>query len=346
MHSEDLSTTTIIHREYIEDVLAGTGTPTVFTLQSFPCNPGQSASFPWLSVASQNWLYYDFEELTFEFISTSATSFSSATNIALGTVIGRHEDDPTIPVDGSLAQMLNSFGAETAKPAESWKYHVHLDKTRMGHYTIRTGSQPTNTDLRMYDQGYFEIASSGLPQASVNFGQLWVSYKVHLYRPFYIAGLIGQTIRCAHYQSTAATFTNAAPLGTVALTTAANSRGDTIGLTFTSTVINFPITISTGTYMVWIRWQANSTAALVAPTLSATNGTLRTGIFTGAVKAGFNIAPNDGETSVEMTETGFIAVNAPGSSQCSITVGGAGTLPTGGTEILDIIVVQYNPNNV
>jgi hypothetical protein len=337
-------TVVISHREYIEDVIGSNNSPSIFTLQSFPVNPGQAGTFPWLSVIAQNYLLYEFEELEFEFISTSAMSFSSSTNTLLGKVLARHEDDPTVPADTSLYQMENSYGIEVAKPAESWIYKVPLEKPRMGHFTVRTGAQPTNTDLRMYDQGFFEIATSALPGANTNVGQLFVKYTCKFMKPFMIAGLVGQTIKAAHYIGT--TYSNAQPIATSVNPTSQGT--DTIGLTLTGTAITFPQNISTGNFLCTIIWKSTVAAAVTYPTLSFTNAALATN-SAGSTSEWFNntstnaFTPNAGVTTTQCAITFLVTINAPGNTQAVITLGAAGTLPQGGTESVDIYIVQTNP---
>lgn len=336
--SKNFEEITISHSEYIEDILAGTGTPTVFTLQSFPINAGQAGTFPWLSVIAQNYLYYIFEHLSFDVVSTAAQSFSSSTNIALGKVLGRHESDPTIAADNSLVQMENSYGVVVEKPANSWSYHCEISDARMGHYTVRNGAQPSNTDLRMYDQGFFEIASSGLPQASVNFGQLRVNYTVRLIRPFYIAGLIGNTIRSAHYVSSNAA--SATPLGTTSIAT---GGVDNIGLTLTSTTITFPVTISVGTYLVVIQWNFSTNPAVVSPAVTFTNCAIASNFINAqaGTTGGTSVCPANGTASTQLEMSFYVTVNAPGNSQAVITLGAAGTLGT--ATGMNLNVIQWNP---
>lgn len=51
----------ITHREYVGDISAGTGTPSVFNVTQYAINPGQQNLFQWLSRIASNYESYKFE---------------------------------------------------------------------------------------------------------------------------------------------------------------------------------------------------------------------------------------------------------------------------------------------
>jgi hypothetical protein len=175
--------TVITHREYIQDIFSGTGTPSAFSTTVLPLNPGQTSTFPWLAQIAANYEEYDIQGMVFEFNSTSGNSVAS-TNTALGTVIMATEYDPTKPVFESKLAMDNYSFAVSIKPSESFLHAVECKKNRtpVKQLYVRTGSN-TGTDLRWTDFGNFTIATYGCPAAGTNLGELWVTYKVKLIKP-------------------------------------------------------------------------------------------------------------------------------------------------------------------
>jgi hypothetical protein len=76
--------TIITNREYIGDVISAN--PNTFSYTTYPLNPGQNATFPWLASIASNFESYRFRGLVFEYKSMSADALNSV-NTALGSVV-------------------------------------------------------------------------------------------------------------------------------------------------------------------------------------------------------------------------------------------------------------------
>jgi hypothetical protein len=173
------SGTIINHREFIQDV---TGT-TAFTLQSFPVNPGQFQSYPWLSTIAANYEEYEVLGQVYEYKPTCATAVAS-TNTALGTVIFATNYD-ALDAQFMNKQQMEAYEFSTScTPFEHMIHPLECDpRVNVLHdLYIRTGSVPSNADARFYDIGNFQVATVGM-QASNVVGELWVSYHVRLIKP-------------------------------------------------------------------------------------------------------------------------------------------------------------------
>lgn len=323
------------HTEYLQDVLtpAPSGGVTAFDIQRIRMNPGQRSFMPWGSTDANQFIHYRLHNVSFIYHSTSGDALNS-TNTALGLVLMRCVYDPTLPTDTAQVQMQNASGTVTGKPSQT--FALHCSQLTGRELTVNGGAQPAGTDLRFYDEAFFEIATVGM-QAQMNIGKLYISYSVEYDEPQYIQGQIGQTIYSAHYRNS--TFTNAAPLGNGTAFTVQGT--DYIGMTATGTTIVFPNTVSTGEYMVFVAW-VGTAAAITYPAVTITNGSLVNIWGTAQVNslAGINL-PSAGATSGQCGTVYNVSINAPGNTQCTLTFGGAGTLPTSGTQV-DFYVTQVN----
>lgn len=341
------------HHEYIGDVISSS-TIAAFLLQQFAINPGQSLLFPWLSTIAGNFVNYLFEELELVFVSTSTVALSTTTQ-QLGVAGGRCVMDPTLPVDNGMQQLLNSHNKVISSPAKSWSIRFPCSENAKGSYTIRTGAQPANTDLRMYDIGYFEVFTNALAVASQDIGQLHVKYKVHLFKPQYVQGLIGYTIRSAYFKL--AGMTQAAPLTGASSTTLSTAcpNSDFIGMTITAAgAITFPISVTTGNFIIVWHGYVAATTTFVA-TQATFNANCRSTTQPGGAAAIPNTAINSSAVTFQgsspnqagaaTTEVGLIiycTVDAPGTAQATVTI----NLTTLGTTLTlgSLLIQQINGN--
>lgn len=333
---------TLSHREYVGDVLSSasnTSGSSSFSLLPLYINPGNPQLFPWGSTIALNYSNFRFRAIKFEFISTSATALSS-TNTALGLVFGRTQGDSTIAPDVNSLQMLNSHGTHKANPSQSWQYVVDCSKSAgaMGttSQVATPDALPSNQDSRLYyPNGFFEIASQGMQANNVNLGQLYVTYVVDLIRPVYLQGELGYTMRSAHYADDG--YTNLLPLSD---TNEPAPIYDNIGLTVTGTNIIFPVSITTGIYLVQLSWIGASTGSLTFPSRTYTNSSEAPNIYSNQSSA-VTFAPVAGGTSTRSVMSFFVTIDAPGSTQATITLGTTSILPATGTSV-DLIVTQIN----
>lgn len=166
--------------EYIGDVISS-ATPGAFKIQAFPINPGVDTTFPWLSIAALGFEKYEFRGLFFEFKSTSSTFNGSSQ--ALGTVAIATDYDPTDAAYGSLIEMSSSSYSCSERSSEAIWHGIECDpgdRPCKLLYTRPTASPPTGAELRQTDWATTYVASTGVSEASVNLGQIWVHYAVDL----------------------------------------------------------------------------------------------------------------------------------------------------------------------
>lgn len=176
----------IRHKEFVCDVVSGaTGTPSSFDIgRTFYLNPGNVQSFPWLSTIAKQFQEYTWRGVVFHYVSTSGESVASS-NTALGTVMLHTDYRVTAQSPVCKAELLNEYFASDSKPSDSFVHPIECDP-RENPYNVqyvRTGGVPTGEDPKSYDLGKVHVATVGMPAASTNVGELWVTYECELRKP-------------------------------------------------------------------------------------------------------------------------------------------------------------------
>lgn len=174
--------TRITHREYLNDVITSP-TPGGFAIQTVPIQPALLASFPWLSASAENYQEYRLNGCIYEFKSNSYDALAS-TNTASGTVVMSTDYNVLDAPFPNKFQMEQSQFTCSSKPSRNLMHPIECAKMETPTSVLFTRPGPVTTgDLRLYDWGNFYIATVGMQGASVNIGELWVTYDVTLLKP-------------------------------------------------------------------------------------------------------------------------------------------------------------------
>jgi len=292
---------TVSHREYIKDIVAGTGTPSVFSVEQLSCNPGQAGTFPWLSSLAQNFESYRFEKLKFDYETEAATSLG-------GTLVMALDYDASDASPQSKQIMMAYRGSVRSAP---WTECCHSsdreDLNKQKSYYVRPGPQPVNTDIKMYDTGILFVASQGVSTASSTLGELYVEYTVRLMTPLYQPNkIVGGQVAAG------GVITPANPLGTVPVIDA-----QAVGFSVSGTS---QITIAQpGTYLF-----SSSSAGTVLTTAALTN-------VQGATVTAVSVIANAAATALLGD---WIVVTSLANATLNFVV--TGTTVTSGTSLLAI----------
>jgi len=176
--------TIVRHREYLGPVVTSS-VAGEFKINSYPLNPAQSKTFPWLSAIAAQFEEYKPNGLMFEYKSTASDAIASSTNLALGQCMLCTQYDPTDPEFISDVQLLNYTWAQSGKVSDNIQHFVECDpkQSPLSHLYTREGAPSDDADLRFSDFGRFSIATSGLQGTNVQIGQLWVTYEFIMYKP-------------------------------------------------------------------------------------------------------------------------------------------------------------------
>lgn len=179
--------TTVTHREYLGDVVSGTaGT---FDIQEYTINPSNEATFPWLSNIAQQYESYEISGLIFEFKSLSGTAVGS-TNTALGAIAMATVYDVEAPPFASRREMEQYEFSVSARTTENLIHPIECDPKQnvLPMLFTRDASGTNVRDKRFHDMANFYVATDGLQASNVTIGELWVSYRVKLFKPRHKTG--------------------------------------------------------------------------------------------------------------------------------------------------------------
>jgi len=181
MMHKDGQTVTIRHREYIAQIK---GSQT-FTVQgSYVLNPGQRATFPWLSTIANSFQEYRFKGVVFHYIPSSGNAVSS-TNAALGTVMLQtsYRSNDTPPT--TKAELLNEYWSGESVPSDTFAHPIECDPNEnpFNVQYISSDDVPSSDSVLLYDLGVTHVCSSGQQIDGSTLGDLWVTYEVELKKP-------------------------------------------------------------------------------------------------------------------------------------------------------------------
>jgi len=337
------------HREYIADVFSGLNPVTVppappifntlFNLQSFDIQPGNSTTFPWLSQLAANFQEYDFTGLVFSFktLSTDAVVGTNASG-ALGEVIMATNYNAASPNFLNKQQMLESEYSSSSKPSLEQFHPIECEPQLnvSTHLYVRTGSLPPNQDQRLYDLGNFQIATQGAQQQTSLLGELWCTYEIVLYKPILGGVSSGQDIPTDKFQLIGVT--NANLLGTSQVNTS-----NQIGGTISSNTYTFPRTIVEGTFMS--TWFVSGTTASISNAGVSVNGATVRNFWsstTGNDTSNQATSPTAGASNT-YSQTLIFTINNNNTSSPSIVWNLGGGYP-GAPAFGDLVITQLNSN--
>lgn len=320
--------TIITHREYVNDITTSSVIG-AFKNQSFTIQPGNAITFPWLSSIAEHYEQYRIHGMVFYFKSTSGDSVGS-TNTAIGTVVLSTDYNVNSTAYTTKQQMENAEFAQSAKASANQVHGIECDvaERSVALYFVRSDSINATDSLKWYDFANFQIATQGFQAANVNVGELWVSYTIEFFKP-QVATTIGGTVQGLAIERTG--ITNALPLGT-----GTNyGRGD-LPFSITNTALTLS-GLQDGTLLFFnVTWIGSVAAVIVDPIITFTNATLNT-VFYGVATG----VPVPGTSTARYMQFLSIRVNNASLGVVTMTVGAAGTLPTG-TVVCNILVTQID----
>lgn len=240
---------TIRFQEYLGDVVTS-ATAGEFSINNYIINAANAKTFPWLSQIASNYEQYEIEGLLFYFKSTSGDALNS-TNTALGTVMLATQYDVMDENFKSKSEMLNYEFSSSGKPSDTIVHMIECDPRQQTInllYTLPDGQAiPDGADKRLYELGRFAIATTGFQAASVNIGELHITYQVRLLKPKLVDSL-GSTN--AYLSRHAILIDNATPFGTNQVT----SRSATGPKITNNSTVFFPQSAIDQTYQMVVFW--------------------------------------------------------------------------------------------
>jgi len=165
-----------VEDEYIADV-AGSVT---FATTQFSLNPGQAATFPWLSQEAK--LFEKYRILGLEFYYRPQVS-AYASNGQTGKVMLSFDYDASDPAPASKQQVEDTHPHADGMPYETVLLSVDSKETaRQDSYFVRPGGLPGGSDIKTYDFGTLSVSTIG-NNSTANIGELRVRYAIALHDP-------------------------------------------------------------------------------------------------------------------------------------------------------------------
>jgi len=147
-----------------------------FAVTSFPINPGQAGTFPWLSKEASQWEKYKFNRLEFYFKPT-VSAFNAQGQI--GKLILGCDYDASDPPPTTKQQIEDTDPRADCMPYQECT--LRLNPREMGPNSdakfVRVGVPPARADIKTYDCGTLNVATSGNTGAT-EIGELRVRYSI------------------------------------------------------------------------------------------------------------------------------------------------------------------------
>ncbi len=249
MHSDQQSVI-IRHKEYLGEVLSSTS----YTVQqSYPLNPGNATTFPWLSNIAASFQEYRIRGMVFHYIPSSGSAVSS-TNAALGTVMIQTSYRSNDATPSSKVELLNEFWSNEVVPSDTMAHPIECDpkENPFNVQYIRTGSVPAGDSVLMYDLGLTHLAVSGCQSTGNRLGDLWVTYDIELKKPLLYSNVTSRVDSSTGYVTTG-----------LSTTTLFGTTTTTLGGSTPVSVLNNSITFPkgmVGRFVALVEWTGNTLA--------------------------------------------------------------------------------------
>lgn len=340
--------------EFLQNIVVNVGAngQSNFEIRKFPINVGLSTTFPFLSQISQNFEQYELQGLIFYYKPTSGESSSNASN-AIGKVVLATNYDPDAGPFLNSVQMENYDYANSGKPSLGIYHGVetHPNQETVSLRYVRTGE---STKEKVFtDVGNFFLATEGIPgpvDSEVQIGELWVAYCCRLSKSSLYSSLLGGNVDTDFFQWTHTTSSQVLnPYDSVV-----NNRRMllNIGCTLSAVVglpkevqITFPVNISLGFFKIKI---SSSLAVGVTgvgfdtPTSQENLEYYLPGRFAAQTLPVFeasNAQAGVGTSTIGIQEI-YVKVQAPGTSQASITLQLRNLQATGGQPATYFLTIE------
>ncbi len=171
--------------EFIVDLLGQTafGSGTTTTALSFPINPGQIGTFPFLQPIAQRFEKYVFTKLQF-YYKHEVSEFATAGTIGK-VMLGVDYDAADAPL-ASKTQMMSLGSRDKVDKMPCQDMYLNIDcRTAFenGPKYVRPGILPGGSDIKMYDVGNLQFAAAGTSDSTTKVGELHVRYSGYFEKP-------------------------------------------------------------------------------------------------------------------------------------------------------------------
>lgn len=171
------------HKEYLGSVVSS-ATSLEFKVDTYPIQPSNKVTFPWLSGMAPLFQEYKVKGMVFEFQSASGDALNG-TNTALGTVMLATNYNAGQAPFATKQQLASTDFVSMCKPSMSCIHPIECAPQLTANemlYVNPTSVVPAGEDIKSYNLGLFQVASVGIQGSSVVIGDLWCSYEIEFYK--------------------------------------------------------------------------------------------------------------------------------------------------------------------
>lgn len=288
MHNSG-QTTRVCHREYICDIVTSNSAGQ-FKIESFPLQPGDPSTFPWVAELAQKFQKYRFLGAIVEFKSMSGDAITG-TNTALGEVIISTNYNNADPNFINRSQMENTQYCSSAKPSVSFVHIIECDPKLQAQemlYVSPTATPEVGLTVNEINWCNVQVATVGMQGTAVKVGSLYVTYELELVQPIELSLARGPA--GDWFSGTGGSII--APFGTAPLINLANSIGGSIS----PTTYVFPDKLAEGLFLVTYNCTGGG-ATIITPDIGVSGNVVLRDIL-GEYTTNEVHAPQDGVLAV------------------------------------------------
>lgn len=181
----------IRRREYLTRVVAPAA-DTPFEITSYSLNPGLAGVFPWGSQIAANFDEYEIRSYVLHY---KPVISSATTSGAMGSILFACNYNAAAPPFETFREMVEYSGSMETRVCDEALFGVECDSKKSANAQteyVRTGEVPADEDIKSYDFGLLQIATSDIasvfPEGTL-LGHLYVEYEVVLGKPKLYASL-------------------------------------------------------------------------------------------------------------------------------------------------------------
>lgn len=172
------------HREYLGDLVTGTGSPSAFTLQKYQINPGNSELFPFAFRMAENFQQWELRGMLVELKSLAS---NTSTTLNMGSMFCAVDYNSLDAVPTNKIELENLEYACSNKPSDSILMPVECARQNSALNTtslyIAVNNDYQGGDKRLYDIGQLFIGTFGCPAAEAPIAEIWVTYEIAFAKP-------------------------------------------------------------------------------------------------------------------------------------------------------------------
>jgi len=183
----------VVHGEYLQDLVVNLNNSAMSTV-TYNLNCALQDSFPWLGVIGGNWEYYQIMSMVFEYVPVTSTAKPGDVSMCINY-------DARESSFSSIEQFMAYQGSATGSLYNRLNMAFRPPFEAKKRYYCRTTVQPSDTDIREYDAGNFQIRidNAEVVPNNTTYGRLLVKYSVKFSVPRPNQAAEGQL---SYYQST------------------------------------------------------------------------------------------------------------------------------------------------